>query len=153
MTGEEFIGRAKELVPHVKERAEQAEQLRRLPEETPHEFQDAGLFRAFQPEATRLQLHLNFSDLMEFAHARTPVPLERRAQCRFDAARAIDEAWRAGNLVVAASGGSAIFLDNPLQRAARDLLAIRVHPAGNLGQASRSYGRLAFGLESEDLLL
>jgi len=49
MTGEEFIGRARELVPQVKGRAQQAEQLRRLPEETLREFQDAGLFRAFQP--------------------------------------------------------------------------------------------------------
>jgi hypothetical protein len=51
---------------------------------------------------------------------------------------------------MAASGGTAIFLDNPLQRAVRDLLAIRVRPAGNLGKASRSYGRLAFGLENQD---
>jgi hypothetical protein len=32
-----------------------------------------------------------------------------------------------------------------LQRAARDPLVVRVHPAGNLGQASRSYGRLSLG--------
>jgi len=90
---------------------------------------------------------------MAQARAGTLTPLEQRARYRFDASRAIDEAWQAGNMVMAASGGTAIFLDNPLQRAVRDLLAIRVHPAGNLGKTSRSYGRLAFGLENEDPFL
>ncbi len=103
--------------------------------------------------AVRLQLQRNFADLMAQARAGTLVPLERRAQYRFDASRAIDEAWQAANTVMAASGGTSLFLDNPLQRAVRDLLAIRVHPAGNLGRASRSYGRLAFGLENEDPFL
>jgi len=104
-------------------------------------------------DAVRLQLHRNFDELMAQARARTLVSPEHRARYRFDAARAIDEAWQAGNTVMAASGGTSLFLDNPLQRAVRDLLAIRVHPAGNLGKASRSYGRLAFGLENEDPFL
>jgi len=104
-------------------------------------------------DAARLQLQRNFAELMEQARAGTLVPLEQRARYRFDASRAIDEAWQAGNMVMAASGGTAIFLDNPLQRAVRDLLAIRVHPAGNLGRASQSYGRLAFGLENQDPFL
>ncbi len=49
MTGKEFIERARALLPAVRARARQAEQLRRLPEETVREFQDAGLFRALQP--------------------------------------------------------------------------------------------------------
>ena len=43
---------------------------------------------------------------------------------RYDpkAAREIGEAWQAANSVIAASGAAAtILLDNPLQRAARDL--------------------------------
>jgi 3-hydroxy-9,10-secoandrosta-1,3,5(10)-triene-9,17-dione monooxygenase len=104
-------------------------------------------------DTVRLQLHRNCNEIMEYARAGTPVPLERRAQYRLDTARAIDAAWQAGNTVMAASGGTAIFLDHPLQRAVRDLLAMRLHPAANLGRASRNYGRLAFGLESEDSIL
>jgi 3-hydroxy-9,10-secoandrosta-1,3,5(10)-triene-9,17-dione monooxygenase len=49
MKGIDFILRARTLLPAVKLRARQVEQLRRLPEETFHEFQEAGLFRALQP--------------------------------------------------------------------------------------------------------
>jgi len=60
----------------------------------------------------------------------------------------------AANRVIAASGGAAtIFLDNRLQRAARDLPAIRMPPVGNLRIASQSHGQATFGLESEHLLL
>jgi 3-hydroxy-9,10-secoandrosta-1,3,5(10)-triene-9,17-dione monooxygenase len=104
-------------------------------------------------DAVRLQMQRNFDELMAQARAGMLAPLEQRARYRFNASRAIDEAWQAGNMVMAASGGTAIFLDNPLQRAVRDLMAIRVHPAGNLGKASRSYGRLAFGLGNEDPFL
>lgn len=74
-----------------------------------------------------------------------------RAQALIPSIRA--RARQGRNMVMAASGGTTLFLDNPLQRAVRDLMAIRVHPAGNLGKASRSYGRLAFGLENQDPFL
>jgi hypothetical protein len=32
----------------------------------------------------------------------------------------------------------------------RDLMAIRLHPAANLGGTSRDYGRLAFTFEAEN---
>ena len=70
------------------------------------------------------------------------------------AAREIGEAWQAANSVIAASGAAAtILLDNPLQRAARDLPAIRMHPARNLRIATQSYGQAGLRLQSKDLLL
>src|SRR5262245_29092828 len=50
MTPDEFLGRVRELLPAVRKRAPRAEQLRRLPDETFAEFQEAGLFRAVQPK-------------------------------------------------------------------------------------------------------
>jgi 3-hydroxy-9,10-secoandrosta-1,3,5(10)-triene-9,17-dione monooxygenase len=50
MTPEEFLGRVRALLPTIRERAPRAEQLRRLPDETLADFQDAGLFRAMQPK-------------------------------------------------------------------------------------------------------
>jgi 3-hydroxy-9,10-secoandrosta-1,3,5(10)-triene-9,17-dione monooxygenase len=45
----DLIERAEALVPRLRERARSAEELRRLPDETFHEFLEAGLFRVFQP--------------------------------------------------------------------------------------------------------
>jgi 3-hydroxy-9,10-secoandrosta-1,3,5(10)-triene-9,17-dione monooxygenase len=49
MSPEEYLGRVRSLLPALRERAPRAEQLRRLPDETFADFQQAGLFRALQP--------------------------------------------------------------------------------------------------------
>jgi 3-hydroxy-9,10-secoandrosta-1,3,5(10)-triene-9,17-dione monooxygenase len=46
---EEYLDRVRSLLPALRERASRAEQLRRLPDETFADFQEAGLFRALQP--------------------------------------------------------------------------------------------------------
>lgn len=45
----ELLGRAEQLVPVVRERADATEELRRLPDETERAFHDSGLFRMLQP--------------------------------------------------------------------------------------------------------
>src|SRR5262245_19134854 len=45
----DLLERAEALVPRLRERARQAEELRRLPDETVNEFLEAGFFRVFQP--------------------------------------------------------------------------------------------------------
>src|SRR6516162_7160456 len=50
VTPEEYLGRARALLPALSERTRRAEQLRRLPDETFADFQEAGLFRALQPK-------------------------------------------------------------------------------------------------------
>ena len=47
---EELWGRAEQLLPKLKERAARCEELRRLPEETIRDFNDAELFRIHQPK-------------------------------------------------------------------------------------------------------
>ena len=46
----EMVERAKTLLPRLRERADQAERLRHVPDETIQEFLDAGLFRVLQPK-------------------------------------------------------------------------------------------------------
>ena len=48
-TREDLLARAEGLIDVLRERAGQAEELRRVPEETIRDFQDAGFFRAMQP--------------------------------------------------------------------------------------------------------
>jgi 3-hydroxy-9,10-secoandrosta-1,3,5(10)-triene-9,17-dione monooxygenase len=50
MKPDEFIGRVRDLLPAIRERAPQAEKLRHLPDDTFADFQEAGLFRAMQPK-------------------------------------------------------------------------------------------------------
>src|SRR5215470_2294444 len=50
MTPEAYLDRVRDLLPVLRERAAEAERLRRLPEETFRDFQEAGLFRALQPK-------------------------------------------------------------------------------------------------------
>src|SRR5207244_13482835 len=49
MTAEAYLERVRALLPVIRERAARAEQLRRLPDETFAEFQEAGVLRAMQP--------------------------------------------------------------------------------------------------------
>jgi len=50
MTPEMYLERVRTLLPALRERAAYAEQLRRLPDETFEDFQEAGLFRCLQPK-------------------------------------------------------------------------------------------------------
>jgi len=49
VTPEAYLNLVRDLLPAVRERAAGAEKLRRLPDETFADFQEAGLFRALQP--------------------------------------------------------------------------------------------------------
>src|SRR5262249_7963215 len=48
-TAEQIIGRARDLMPAMRKRAKQAEELRHIPEETHREFIEAGFYRVLQP--------------------------------------------------------------------------------------------------------
>src|SRR3989442_4747525 len=50
MTSETYLERVRALLPALRDRAVHAEQLRRLPDATFADFQEAGLFRCLQPK-------------------------------------------------------------------------------------------------------
>ena len=49
LTAEQAIGAAREMVPRLRARAAQADELRRIPDETVRELNENGLMRLFQP--------------------------------------------------------------------------------------------------------
>src|SRR5262245_28742079 len=49
MTPDSYLERVRALLPALRERAHQAEELRRLPDETVKDFLEGGLFRCLQP--------------------------------------------------------------------------------------------------------
>lgn len=50
VTPEELVQRAKDMIPHLQETAQRAEDERRIPDETVAMMQEAGLFRVLQPK-------------------------------------------------------------------------------------------------------
>lgn len=48
-TREDILGRARDMVPVISRRAKQADELRRMPDETVAEFREAGFYRILQP--------------------------------------------------------------------------------------------------------
>jgi len=102
-------------------------------------------------DAARHRLLQNFAEMMRLARAGQEIPLESRARYRWDAAKATTWCVQALDRLFEASGGRAIFLHNPLQRAWRDVHAIRAHAGNNPDRAAMIFGRSEFGLPPQEL--
>lgn len=105
---------------------------------------------AAEASGARDRLIANFIEMMRCVEAGRDVPVAARARYRWDAAKATDWSVSAVDRVFAMSGGRGIFLDNPLQRAWRDIHAMRAHAANNLERAAAIFGRSEFGLPPQD---
>ena len=103
-------------------------------------------------DAAGERLHRNFDEMMRLATAGEEIPLKQRARYRWDAATATEWSVQATDRLFKASGGQAIFLNNPMQRAWRDVHAIQAHAANNPEKVSAIFGRSELGLPNQDLL-
>lgn len=78
-------------------------------------------------KVARLLLRENAEKVTAAAAAGGEMSAEARIDCRLNAALAVDCSYQAAELLFFASGGSSLALSNPLQRALRDLLAVKSH--------------------------
>jgi 3-hydroxy-9,10-secoandrosta-1,3,5(10)-triene-9,17-dione monooxygenase len=106
---------------------------------------------AAEVTAARDRLLGNFAEMMALVSMGKEIPLEQRARYRWDIAKATDWSVRAVDRLFEASGGRGIFLDNPIQRAWRDVHAIRAHAGNNPEKAAAIFGRSELGLPPVDL--
>jgi len=106
---------------------------------------------AAEVDAARDRILSNFAEMMRLVYAGDEIPLTQRARYRWDAAKAIDWSMRAVDRLFEASGGRSIFLDNPIQRAWRDVHAMRAHVANNPEKVAPVFGRSEFGLPPLDI--
>ncbi|HXQ53538.1 MAG TPA: acyl-CoA dehydrogenase family protein [Stellaceae bacterium] len=75
--------------------------------------------------------------------------IEDKARWRRDGAYAASMCTKAVELVFTAMGGAAVYLDQPVQRALRDVAAANAHYALSWDVNGTLWGRLALGLPSE----
>jgi alkylation response protein AidB-like acyl-CoA dehydrogenase len=101
-------------------------------------------------DAARRILQGNCSNIMADAAQDDPPSLLEKARLRRDAAFAAQLARRAVDTLFDASGGAALYLTHPAQRALRDIRAVCAHIALNWDAAASTYGRVALG-HSADL--
>jgi 3-hydroxy-9,10-secoandrosta-1,3,5(10)-triene-9,17-dione monooxygenase len=101
--------------------------------------------------AARERVLGNFAEMMRLARADEEIPLTARARYKWDAGKAIDWSVRAVDKLFEASGGRGIFLHNPIQRAWRDVHAMRAHAGNNPERAAFVFARSEFGLPAQDI--
>ncbi|MCP2336097.1 acyl-CoA dehydrogenase family protein [Actinomadura rupiterrae] len=83
----------------------------------------------------------------------SPWSMEERARARADMGRACRLAEEAAGVLNAASGGSSIYNDVPIQRIARDLHAINMHALMHPDTNDELYGRVLCGMEPDTLYI
>jgi 3-hydroxy-9,10-secoandrosta-1,3,5(10)-triene-9,17-dione monooxygenase len=106
---------------------------------------------AAETGAARERMLANFAEMMRRARAGEELRLEDRARWRWDAGQAIQWSVQAVDRLFEASGGRGIFLDNPIQRAWRDVHAMRAHAGNNPERAAQVFARSEFGLPPTDI--
>jgi 3-hydroxy-9,10-secoandrosta-1,3,5(10)-triene-9,17-dione monooxygenase len=97
-------------------------------------------------DAARLSLFRNFADITDAATADGEYPVDLLARIDRDQVLATRRAVTAVDRVFASAGAGALSLDNPIQRAWRDVHAGAAHFAAMPEGKLASYGALAFGL-------
>jgi len=103
---------------------------------------------AAEIDASRESLRRDWRELFALAETGAGIPLAPRVRCRFDSSQAVLRGVAAVDRLFEASGGRAIFLDNPIQRIFRDVHAMRAHALNNPDGGARLFGRFALSPES-----
>jgi 3-hydroxy-9,10-secoandrosta-1,3,5(10)-triene-9,17-dione monooxygenase len=95
---------------------------------------------AVEIDAAKAEVRSTWEAMWAFAEAGEGIPLDLRVRARWNAANAVMRSVRAVDLLFEASGGNAIFLDNPIQRFFRDVHAMRAHAFNNPDKAAQNFG-------------
>jgi 3-hydroxy-9,10-secoandrosta-1,3,5(10)-triene-9,17-dione monooxygenase len=96
-------------------------------------------------DAARQIVKRNCEEIMRIAAGTDEPTLEQKGHMRRDSAFAARLCTRAVDLLFEASGGAALYLSHPMQRAFRDAHAAASHIALNWDAAATAYGRIVLG--------
>jgi len=101
----------------------------------------------------RALLRNDWNEMMSKAESGESIELEDRVAYRANAGAATDRMVKALDELFMASGGSAIFLDQDIQRFFQDIHGARAHHANNPLKTQRNYGGLLMGEPTTDFFL
>lgn len=104
-------------------------------------------------DEARLVLDRNMGEMMDLVHAGKDIPIDRRVRFRYDSSMAVVKSVEAVDLLFTASGGRAIFLNNPLLRYFLDVHAARAHYANNPDKPGRNFGGVSLGAKTTDYFI
>ena len=96
-------------------------------------------------DGARLQQRHNMDEMLDLVKAGEPLADDLRARVRRDQVRGSRAAMWATDRVFESAGGRAIFLENPIQRAWRDVHAARAHAINDTERGLLIYGAPALG--------
>jgi len=102
---------------------------------------------AGEVDGVRLQLHRNMDEMLELARKGLEIPMELRVRVRRDQVRGTQAAIRATDRVFESAGGNALYLDQPIQRAWRDVHAARVHAINEPERGLALFGSHELGVD------
>ncbi len=108
---------------------------------------------AVMVDAAETLLRRNARELNDLARAGIALPLENRVRYRRDLCYAAQQCMRAVDLIHYLGGAHALFEDNPIQRAFRDVHAVNAQIGLRWDIGALPFGRHALGLEQHDLFL
>lgn len=101
----------------------------------------------------RALMRNDWNEMVDKAEAGEPIAVEDRVAYRANAGAATDRMVKALDDLFMASGGSAIFLDQDIQRFFQDIHGARAHHANNPLKTQRNYGGLLMGEQTTDFFL
>jgi 3-hydroxy-9,10-secoandrosta-1,3,5(10)-triene-9,17-dione monooxygenase len=97
-------------------------------------------------DIARLLADRGAAEITHFAERREMMPVDRRVKLMMDITYAVNRCQHLVDTLFGAGGGRSLYASNPLQRIARDMRALSVHPAFSLDANLEMYGRSLLGL-------
>ena len=108
---------------------------------------------AHRLDAVELMWDRDLDEIARITREKREFTLEQRARYKRDVGLGLRDCQQVVARLAAASGAHGIFLSNPMQRAFRDVHAMTTHAALDPGQAARTAGRVALGLDPATAIL
>ncbi|WP_216898430.1 3-hydroxy-9,10-secoandrosta-1,3,5(10)-triene-9,17-dione monooxygenase oxygenase subunit [Nocardia alni] len=104
-------------------------------------------------DAAVLQMGRSLRDLYDCASRKEEIPLDLRLRARRDQSLGAERALKSIDLIFGATGGVLLRGRNPIERSWRDAHIAGIHASNDVGMALTLYGRGAFGLPVDDMLV